>query len=172
MSIKATVNPAADTTEITKEELIADAREHETSLLDGLLAAAGFKTAEDCIKKVVISRGGKDLFSFHIHPLSEEDYNACRKKFTKYVKSKVQGGIRVPEEVNAVDYRAALIYAATIPEDQENVWNNKVLWKNLDLATGYEAVNALLMAGEKEAVLSLIDQISGYELSEEDVAKN
>ena len=35
MSIKATVNPAADTAEITKEELIADAREHETSLLDG-----------------------------------------------------------------------------------------------------------------------------------------
>lgn len=58
MSIKATVNPAADTAEITKEELIADAREHETSLLDGLLTAAGFKTAEDCIKKVVISRGG------------------------------------------------------------------------------------------------------------------
>lgn len=172
MSIKATVNPAADTAEITKEELIADAREHETSLLDGLLTAAGFKTAEDCIKKVVISRGGKDLFSFHIHPLSEEDYNACRKKFTKYVKSKVQGGIRVPEEVHAVNYRAALIYAATIPEDQENVWDNKALWKKLDLATGYEAVNALLMAGEKEAVLSLIDQISGYELSEEDVAKN
>lgn len=172
MSIKATVNPAADTAEITKEELIADAREHETSLLDGLLTAAGFKTAEDCIKKVVISRGGKDLFSFHIHPLSEEDYNACRKKFTKYVKSKVQGGIRVPEEVYAVNYRAALIYTATTPEDQENVWNNKALWKKLDLATGYEAVNALLMAGEKEAVLSLIDQISGYELSEEDVAKN
>ena len=64
------------------------------------------------------------------------------------------------------------IYTATIPEDQENVWNNKALWKKLDLATGYEAVNALLMAGEKEAVLSLIDQISGYELSEEDVAKN
>ena len=42
MSIKATVNPAADTAEITKEELIADAREHETSLLDGLLTAAGF----------------------------------------------------------------------------------------------------------------------------------
>lgn len=55
---------------------------------------------------MVISRGGKDLFSFHIHPLSEEDYNACRKKFTKYVKSKVQGGIRVPEEVHAVNYRA------------------------------------------------------------------
>lgn len=78
----------------------------------------------------------------------------------------------MPEEVHAVNYRAALIYAATIPEDQENVWDNKALWKKLDLATGYEAVNALLMAGEKEAVLSLIDQISGYELSEEDVAKN
>lgn len=126
----------------------------------------------DQIKNVVISRNGKDLFSFHIHPLSEEDYNSCRKKFTKFVKSKVQGGIRVPEEVNAVNYRAELIFRATTPEDQVKVWCNKALWKKLDLVTGYEAVNALLMAGEKEAVLSLIDQISGYELSEEDVAKN
>ena len=143
MSIKATVNPAAETTETTettKEEQIADARENETALLDGLLAAADFKS--------------------------------CRKKFTKFVKSKVQGGIRVPEEVNAVNYRAELIFRATTPEDQVKVWCNKALWKKLDLVTGYEAVNALLMAGEKEAVLSLIDQISGYELSEEDVAKN
>lgn len=100
MSIKATVNPAAETTETTKEEQIADARENETALLDGLLAAADFKTSEECIKNVVISRNGKDLFSFHIHPLSEEDYNSCRKKFTKFVKSKVQGGIRVPLRYN------------------------------------------------------------------------
>ena len=172
MSIKATVSPAAATAGITTEELIADARENETALLDGLLAAADFKTSEECIKNVVISRNGKDLFSFHIHPLSEKDYNTCRKKFTKFVKSKVQGGIRVPEEVDAVNYRAELIFQATIPEDQAKVWCNKALWKKLDLLTGYEAVNALLMAGEKEAVLSLIDQISGYELSEEDVAKN
>ena len=175
MSIKATVNPATETTETTettKEEQIADARENETALLDGLLAAADFKTSEECIKNVVISRNGKDLFSFHIHPLSEKDYNTCRKKFTKFVKSKVQGGIRVPEEVDAVNYRAELIFQAPTPEDQAKVWCNKALWKKLDLVTGYEAVNALLMAGEKEAVLSLIDQISGYELSEEDVAKN
>ena len=55
MSIKATVNPAAETTETTKEEQIADARENETALLDGLLAAADFKTSEECIKNVVIS---------------------------------------------------------------------------------------------------------------------
>ena len=107
MSIKATVNPAAETTETTettKEEQIADARENETALLDGLLAAADFKTSEECIKNVVISRNGKDLFSFHIHPLSEEDYNSCRKKFTKFVKSKVQGGIRVPEELSIIGF--------------------------------------------------------------------
>lgn len=172
MSIKATVNPTDETAEITKEEQIADARENETTLLDGLLTAAGFKTSEECIKNVVISRGGKDLFSFHIHPLSEEDYNSCRKKFTKYVKSKVQGGIRVPEEVNAVDYRARADFPRHHPGGSGKGLCNKVLWKKLDLVTGYEAVNALLMAGEKEAILSLIDQISGYELSEEDVAKN
>mgnify|MGYP006924818146 FL=1 len=44
----------------------------------------------------------------------------------------------MPEEVNAVNYRAELIFQATTPEDQVKVWCNKALWKKLDLVTGYE----------------------------------
>lgn len=172
MSIKATVNPTDETAEITKEEQIADARENETTLLDGLLTAAGFKTSEECIKNVVISRGGKDLFSFHIHPLSEEDYNSCRKKFTKYVKSKVQGGIRVPEEVNAVDYRARADFPRHHPGGSGKGLVQQSAVEKARPCDRLRGGERLLMAGEKEAVLSLIDQISGYELSEEDVAKN
>lgn len=88
MSIKATVNPAAETTETTKEEQIADARENETALLDGLLAAADFKTSEECIKNVVISRNGKDLFSFHIHPLSEETTTTAARSLPSSLRAK------------------------------------------------------------------------------------
>ncbi len=174
MSARATAGLAEDmelhTT--TPEEAQAAARENEDDLLTGLLAAANYKADEDETVEIVISRKGKDLFSFHIHPLSEEDFNRCRKRCTKYVKSKTQAGIRIPEEVDTVRYRCMLIYEATVPEDRAKVWDNKKLWKAKDLATGIEAVDILLKAGEKNAICEKLDAISGYELTEEEVAKN
>ena len=120
----------------------------------------------------VINRQGKDLFSFRIHPLSEEDFAKCRKRCTKYVKSRTQAGMRIPEEVDTVKYRCMLIYEATVEEDRAKVWDNKALWKAKDLATGIEAVDLLLKAGEKNAICEKLDNISGYEMTEEEVAKN
>lgn len=176
MSTKVTAGLApldeTENTEITAEEAQAAARMNEDDLLTGLLAAANYKDDEDETVEIVISRKGKDLFSFHIHPLSEEDFNRCRKRCTKYVKSKTQAGVRVPEEVDTVRYRCMLIYEATTPEDRAKVWDNKKLWKAKDLATGIEAVDILLKAGEKNAICEKLDTISGYEMTEEEVAKN
>ena len=177
MSAKVTVSPAEaaeneNATPVTEEEIRQDARERETSLLDGLLAAANYKDDEDESVNIVINRQGKDLFSFRIHPLSEEDFAKCRKRCTKYVKSRTQAGMRIPEEVDTVKYRCMLIYEATVEEDRAKVWDNKALWKAKDLATGIEAVDLLLKAGEKNAICEKLDNISGYEMTEEEVAKN
>ena len=177
MSARATAAMApldqdTENTTPTEEEMQASARENETSLLDGLLAAANYKEDDDETVEIVINRNKKDLFSFHIHPLSEEDFNRCRKRATKYVKSRANAGIRVPEEVDTVKYRCMLIYEATVPEDRKKIWDNKALWKAKDLATGTEAVDVLLKAGEKNAICEKIDSISGYEMTEEEVAKN
>lgn len=158
--------------EPTPEETQAAARANEDDLLNGLLAAAAYKDDEDETVEIVINRKGKDLFSFHIHPLSEEDFNRCRKRCTKYVKSKSQAGIRVPEEVDTVRYRCMLIYEATTPEDRAKIWDNKKLWKAKDLATGIEAVDILLKAGEKNAICEKLDAISGYDMTEEEVSAN
>ena len=141
MSTRATAGLPRDmeTTTATEEELQAEARANEDDLLAGLLAAANYKADEDETVEIVINRNKKDLFSFRIHPLSEDDFNRCRKRCTKYVKSKTQGGIRVPEEVDTVKYRCMLIYEATVPEDRAKIWDNKKLWKAKDLATGVEA---------------------------------
>lgn len=174
MSARATANLAVEEmdTAATTEEMQADARKNEDDLLNGLLAAANYKDDVDESVEIVINRQGKDLFSFHIHPLSEEDFNRCRKRCTKYVKSRTNAGVRIPEEVDTVKYRNMLIYEATVPEDRAKVWDNKALWKAKDLATGIEAVDILLKAGEKNAVCEKIDSISGYEMTEEEVAKN
>jgi len=175
MSARATANLVVDENDgaiATVEEQQADARKHEDDLLNGLLAAANYKDDADESVEIVINRQGKDLFSFHIHPLSEEDFNRCRKRCTKYVKSRTNAGVRIPEEVDTVKYRCMLIYEATTAEDRAKVWDNKALWKAKDLATGTEAVDILLKAGEKNAVCEKIDSISGYEMTEEEVAKN
>lgn len=174
MSARATANLAVEEmdTAATTEEMQADARKNEDDLLNGLLAAANYKDDAEESVEIVINRQGKDLFSFHIHPLSEEDFNRCRKRCTKYVKSRTNAGVRIPEEVDTVKYRNMLIYEATVPEDRAKVWDNKALWKAKDLATGIEAVDILLKAGEKNAVCEKIDSISGYEMTEEEVAKN
>ena len=173
MSARATAGLPGDMEHTnTPEEMQAEARANEDDLLNGLLAAANYKDDENETVEIVIARGGRDLFSFRIHPLSEDDFNRCRKRCTKYVKSKSQAGIRVPEEVDTVKYRCMLIYEATVPEDRAKIWDNKKLWKAKDLATGTEAVDALLMAGEKNAICEKLDAISGYELSEEDVSEN
>ena len=173
MSARATAGLPGDMEHTnTPEEMQAEARANEDDLLNGLLAAANYKDDENETVEIVIARGGRDLFSFRIHPLSEDDFNRCRKRCTKYVKSKTQGGIRVPEEVDTVKYRCMLIYEATVPEDRAKIWDNKKLWKAKDLATGVEAVDILLKAGEKNAICEKLDAISGYELTEEEVAKN
>jgi len=169
-----TKNPELENTkeiETTEEENKAHLRIYENDILKGLLTAANFKTEKEDIHPVEITRNGVVLFAFHIRPLSEGEYSQCKEKNTKYVRNK-QLGIKMPGEVNAVRYRSALIYQATIDEDREKIWNNKEAWKALNILNGIDLVEKTLKAGEKDAILDLIDKISGYDTSLEEVAKN
>ena len=108
--------------------------------------------------------------------LTEEQYNKCRKKHTKYVRNR-QMGTKVPEETDAVKYRAALIYEATITEDREKLWDNKKVWealrnKDKQILNGLDVIEYTLRAGEKDKIIDCIDSLSGYEDNLEEVAKN
>ena len=160
-----------DEIELTEEENKGQLRTYEDDILKGLLAAANYKTEEDNIHPVEIVRNGVVLIKFHIRPLSEEEYRTCKEKNTKYVRNK-QLGIKFPEDTNSVRYRSALIYQATIDEDREKIWNNKDAWKELNVLNGIDLIEKTLLAGEKDAVLELVDKISGYTATTEEVAKN
>ena len=86
-------------------------RAREEDIIQGLINAADFK--EETIQPIEIIRNGKCFFSFRVQPLTEEDYNSCKKKHTKYVRNK-QLGLKMPEETNSVKYRAEIIYKATL----------------------------------------------------------
>ena len=111
--------------ELTEEENKGQLRTYENDILKGLLAAANYETEEENIHPIEIARNGVVLFTFHIRPLSEEEYQKCKDKNTKYVRNK-QLGIKFPENTDSVRYRSALIYQATIKEDREKIWDNKL----------------------------------------------
>lgn len=150
--------------DFTKEETNNQILMSENDLIQGLIHAAVI--TEDEIRKIEIARNGKVLFTFRVRPLTEQEYDDCKKKYTKYVKSK-QLGMKMPESTNTVKYRANLIYHATVEEDRALLWDNTSIWKalnskGLQIMNGLDVIEYSLRAGEKEKVLEVIDEISGY----------
>lgn len=172
--------PAKNTTPVT-EEIELDAEEtknqlriHEEDFIQGLIDAADYTSDET--QPIEIARGGKVYFTFSIRPLSEEEYDRCKKKWTKYVRNK-QFGMKLPEETNSIKYRAALIHTATVEADREKLWDNKKVWealrnKGLQIMSGLDVIEYCLKAGEKDKVLDCIDALSGYDSNLEEIAKN
>jgi len=146
-------------------------RSYENDILGGLLAAANFQNDEDEIVPVEIARNGVVMLKFRIRPLSEDEYNKCKNRYTKYVRNK-QIGIKLPEDTDNVMYRNALIYQSTVDEDRAKLWDNKEAWRKLDVLNGVELIGKVLKAGEKDAILDKIDEISGYSSVLEETAKN
>ena len=151
----------------TQDEVLMN----EDDLIAGLLEAADFKSAEELQRKIQIKRKDKVLFEFRIHPLDEEETQAMRRKCTKYAPN--PNGRNLPKievETNYVKMRTMKIYNATIPEDQEKVWNNKKIKEKLKVLDPLEVIELVLMAGEKDAIVDQIDAISGYGTSAIDYA--
>lgn len=161
--------------EFTSEETKNQMRLFEQDFITGLIAAADYRTEE--VKRIEIIRNGTLYFAFHIRALSEEEYNLCKTKNTKYVRNK-QLGIKLPEDTNTVKYRDALIYQATSEDDRKKLWDNKQVWKALEekgfqIMNGLDVIETALRGGEKDKIIECIDTLSGFEENElEEVAKN
>jgi hypothetical protein len=165
---------AVEEVELDAEETKNQIRLHEEDFIQGLIDAAGYASEET--QHIEIIRAGKLYFAFDIRPLAEEEYDRCKKKYTKYVRNK-QFGMKLPEETNSVKYRAALIHTATTDADKEKLWDNKKVWealraKGLQIMNGLDVIEYCLKAGEKDKVLECIDALSGYDSNIEEIAKN
>lgn len=157
--------------EMTKEEKNSTIRMYEDDILGGLLAAASYKTYEDDIATIEIVRGGAVVLSFRIRPMGEEEYLQCKKANTVYKKNK-NIGTRVADHVNAARYRCQLIYEATVEEDREKIWDNHRAWEKLSVVNGIDLIEVVLKAGEKDMIIDKLDEISGYQPTLEETAKN
>ena len=163
---------AADPIEDVKTGSDEELKTYDGDILQALLAAANYQQSEDETYTMRVVRKNVVLFTFRVRPLSEEQYDRCREKNTKYVRNK-RIGVKVPESTNSVRYRSQLIYEATIPDDRAKIWDNKQMWEKLNVASGIDAIDKILMSGEKDKILEQIDAISGFDNNElEETTKN
>lgn len=150
----------------------------EEDLISGLLAAADYADDESIQKEIAIRRNGKEMFRFHIRPLGEPELQRIRKQSTPYYPNpegkrlpKIEGDIRYGE------FKSSKIYAATVDADKEKLWDNPKVKSGLaakghDIIESWEIIDAVLMAGEKNQISDVIDDISGYDMDLTEYAKN
>lgn len=162
-------NPAGVETSSQEDILM-----NEKDILKGLIAAGTEKDSEENYEKIVIQRNGKKYFEFRIRPVSEKEAEACHEHATRYAKRK-PGQPKRAIETNGSLMRSWLIYTATVDEDRQKVWDNRQAQEALNVMTGYEMIDAVLLSGEKDRIIDRINDISGYAEEDEDLeetAKN
>lgn len=151
---------------------------NEEELLAGLLEAADYKNSSEFNKKIQVKRNGsKVLFEFTIRPLREEEIQECRKKVIKY-KNDPRGKQfpKIETDVDLIKLRSHKILQATVDTGNGIIWENKRLKDKLGVLTAVDVIDLVLLAGEKDRICDIIDEISGYGAEEgptvEEVAKN
>ncbi len=109
-----------------------------------------------------VVRDGKKLFSFRVRGLDDEEIEKCRDQATKVVKDRRLGSLAVPRDFNVAKFNSLMIYIATHPDDCKALWDNKTLWQKAGVVTGWQVIDKVLRRGEKDAVIELIEKLSGY----------
>lgn len=136
--------------------------ENENTILRdvaGVLEAMETITAYEVFEVV---RDGKKLFSFRVRGLDDSEFEKCRDQATKVAKDRRLGNLAVPREFNAAKFNSLVIYTATHPEDRRVLWDNKDLWNKAKILAGWQLVDKVLKRGEKDKVIELIEELSGY----------
>ena len=159
-------NPAGVET-MSQEEVLMN----EDELLRGLIEAGTEKEKESAYKRIQIKRGGVLKFEFRIRPISEEESLACHDHATKFAPRK-RGQPKREIETNLAKFRSWLIYTATVDEDRAKTWDNKKAQEALNVLTGVDMIDMVLLSGEKDRIIDEINEISGYGDDVEETAKN
>lgn len=144
-----------------KKEL--DLEKVESDITAALLEMASYRLIDET-QPIVIKRQGKPVLEFTVRGLDEDEWAKCRRQ------NLVNRGLRT-EEIKQARFNSQVIYEATINEDKERIWKNKEVWAKLNVASGIDLINQLLLPGEKNALVEIIGKLSKYEMDTEDLIR-
>lgn len=171
---------------MSKQELVEEGKlpeqqetlMNEEELIEGAFLASKFQENEEFNRKIQVRRNSeKVLFEFTIRPLREEEIQECRKMVTKY-KPDPRGKQfpKIEVDVDLIKLRSNKILKATVDTGNGIIWDNKKLKDRLGVLQAVDVVDLVLLAGEKDKICDMVDEISGYGtedgLTMEEVAKN
>jgi hypothetical protein len=136
-----------------------DSSNHDEDIVDIVWRAANTPVR----RKITLKRGGEPTgVSFTVRSMKESELIWCRDQATFYPKERY-GDIRdMTGETDQAKFHQWVIYKATIPEDQQRLWDNKAIWKRLNAGYALDVIEALLNGGEQAGVYAIIERISGY----------
>lgn len=174
---------AEEKTNVTGLDSATNRKDAEYDLVQSLLEAAEFKTAEDNITDVNIKRNGKLLFTVGVRPISDPDTKFARKKATTYMPNPNNKKLPpIEKDFDNTLFTSWIIYLATTEEDRDRIWGNPSLMKAKGIDKPVDSIDILLTLGEKRALFSKIYEISGMDedgepkedenMDEEEFAKN
>lgn len=144
-----------------KKEL--DLEKVESDITAALLEMASYRLIDET-QPIVIKRQGKPVLEFTVRGLDEDEWAKCRRQ------NLINRGLRT-EEIKQARFNSQVIYEATINEDKERIWKNKDVWAKLNVASGIDLINQLLLPGEKNALVEIIGKLSKYEMDTEDLIR-
>ncbi|MBQ3337803.1 MAG: hypothetical protein IJG80_10410 [Selenomonadaceae bacterium] len=140
-----------------------DLEKVESDITAALLEMASYRLIDET-QPIVIKRQGKPVLEFTVRGLDEDEWAKCRRQ------NLVNRGLRT-EEIKQARFNSQVIYEATINEDKERIWKNKDVWAKLNVASGIDLINQLLLPGEKNALVEIIGKLSKYEMDAEDLIR-
>ncbi len=152
---------------LTQEDILMN----EKDLLAGLLELGKTKDRPENYRKIQIKRNKKVLLEFRIRPISEDEVQMCLKKANKYTAAK-HGQPRKLISTDNTKFRSLTIYTATVDEDRAKIWDNEKAQEAYDIFEGWEMIDKVLLVGEKDRILDVIDEISGIVPEAEDEGEN
>ena len=144
-----------------KKEL--DLEKVESDITAALLEMASYRLIDET-QPIVIKRQGKPVLEFTVRGLDEDEWAKCCRQ------NLINRGLRT-EEIKQARFNSQVIYEATINEDKERIWKNKDVWAKLNVASGIDLINQLLLPGEKNALVEIIGKLSKYEMDAEDLIR-
>lgn len=154
-------------TNTTTEEKQYELLMNEETILNGVLGAV--QDLQEAYETVEVARDGKVFFQFRVRPLSADEYEAIGERATTYKKNKRTGGKMVDKFSTSMAH-ALLIVEATHPEDRKLIWGNKEIWKQVgNVLTAYHLVPKVLRSGEIDAIVGVIDDVSGNSIDRDDM---
>ena len=78
----------------------------------------------------------------------------------------------MPADFDSAKFGSMLIVTATHPEDKKFLWDNKDLMQKANVLAPWQLVDKVLLSGEKDRVIELIEYLSGADDEDEDLRRN